>query len=297
MMKLKRSLKNSAKRGLLVNAFLIIALLAGCSPSPQSNYLKKDIPKAIKDIAKKELGLEITCRMVDQTLWVYWPVDNLFEPLKKPLKYTEKFTVEEDKCKFKRGNFLLAYKIAPLEPVEKTQEFGYDKKVLEKINRLWNVIRRVLFSIDRKKSLEPEYILLIITDIKNGFEIRDTCSFPDLKKISYGFISVEEYQHRSLQKSDFLPQVVGDKNGDYLQYHNLAAEDFICQQIQHRIRLKFQKPEVEKNADIDREVEKVVANTLKIYKFDDFNAVEFNNLASKKKFTLNRAAILDKPTK
>ncbi len=296
MMRLKRSSKNSAKRGLLVSFALAISI-AGCSSSFQPNYLKKDIPKAITDIAKKELGLDITCRMVDQTLWVYWPTDNLFEPLAKPQKYTDKFSLEENKSEFKKGNFMLTYKIAPIEPKEKAQDFGYKKDVLEKMNRLWNVIRRVLFSVNRKKSSEPEYILLIIADIKNGFEIRGACTLMDLKKISYGFISVEEYQHRALQNSEFLPSIIGDQAGSYLNYHNFTREEFLCQQIQYRIKLKFQKPEVEKNADIDKEIEKIVANTLKIYRFDDFNAVEFNNLSNKNKFVLNQAAILDKPIK
>ncbi len=297
MMRSKQFSKNSAKRALLVNSLFIITLITGCSSPPQSNYLKKDIPKVIKTIAKKELAIEITCRMVDKTLWIYWPVDNLLEQLKKPQKYTEKFTLEEDQCEFKRGTFLITYKIAAITPVEKTQSYGYNKDVLEKVNQLWNVVRRVVFSIDRKKSIEPEYVVLVVADIKNGFEVKGTCSFLDLKKVSYGFISSEEYQHRSLlESSEFMPWIIGDKTGSYLQYRNLTAEDFICRQIEYRIRLKFQKPEVDKNADIDKEIEKIVANTLKIYKFEDFNAVELNNLADKNKSTLNQPAILDKPT-
>jgi len=44
-------------------------------------------------------------------------------------------------------------------------------------------------------------------------------------------------------------------------------EEFIADQIQNRIKLKFQKPEVPANADIDKEVLKIVNYTLAAYQF------------------------------
>jgi hypothetical protein len=45
------------------------------------------------------------------------------------------------------------------------------------------------------------------------------------------------------------------------------------------------KPEVEKNADIDKEVTKIVAYTVKTYDFKNFSYVELNNLLTKNKIT------------
>jgi hypothetical protein len=67
--------------------------------------------------------------------------------------------------------------------------------------------------------------------------------------------------------------------------------DFVIQQIEHRIKLKFQKGEFGKKADIDKEVLKATVYTIKAYDFKDFDEVELYNLTTNNKVTLNRAAI------
>ena len=50
------------------------------------------------------------------------------------------------------------------------------------------------------------------------------------------------------------------------------------------------------NADLDKEITKIVEHTLKTYDFKDFSIVELNNLLTNAKIILNRAAILENPT-
>jgi hypothetical protein len=68
-------------------------------------------------------------------------------------------------------------------------------------------------------------------------------------------------------------------------------EEFIAAQIKSRTRLKFQKPEVDRKADMDKEVLKVTAATLKIYDYKDFRQVSLNNLRTGEKIILNEGAI------
>ena len=70
---------------------------------------------------------------------------------------------------------------------------------------------------------------------------------------------------------------------------------FLMEQIKQRIKYKFQKPEVEKNADIDKEIAKIVVNTLKIYGFKDFDVIELYNAQTKNRVILNKAAALEAP--
>ena len=100
-----------------------------------------------------------------------------------------------------------------------------------------------------------------------------------------------EYQHRAIQETEVSPKIIGDTQGLNLKYSDISFEDFILQQIQHRIRLKFQKPEAEKNADIDKEILKIIRYTLKAYGFKDFSTLELNNLATVRKITLNQTAV------
>jgi len=69
-------------------------------------------------------------------------------------------------------------------------------------------------------------------------------------------------------------------------------EEFLADQIQNRIKLKFQKPEVETGVDIDKEVLKIVTYTLAAYQFKDFSLVELANLATGEKVILNQTSIL-----
>ncbi|MFA5156834.1 MAG: hypothetical protein WC532_05525 [Candidatus Omnitrophota bacterium] len=289
---------NSAKRGLLFNASLalIIFFLPGCSTSTAPTFLKENIPEAIVDISKKEYGIDLKARLVGETVWVYFPVENIFEKADKPEKYSEKFLIKESSAQFKDGRLEIGYFIRPIPDTEKTQEFKYNKKILEKINDIISVTRRVMFSAEREKKREPKFICIVIADIKTGIEIRELSYYLDLKKVSYNYISLGEYQHRTIQDVSFLPEAVGDKDGLYISYTDIPMGEFISKQIQHRIRLKFQKPEVDKHADIDKEIIKIAAVTLKAYGIKNFEEVRLTNQETSKKVTLNEAAIWARTT-
>jgi hypothetical protein len=65
----------------------------------------------------------------------------------------------------------------------------------------------------------------------------------------------------------------------------------VAAQIQHRIKLKFEKPEVDKNADIDKEILKIAVYTIKTYGLRNFTSAELNNLVTQNRIILNQAAV------
>jgi len=299
MTKSRPFLKSSAKCGLLLNILIFTSLFSGCSSSTAPTYLKENIPQAIQDICKKEYKIDVRAKLAGNTLWVYLAVEDILKPVgkdDKPEKYIERFAVEQNKNTFENGAFRLNYNIKPVPEQEKyQQEYQYNKSVMEKVNDTMMVIRRVLFSMDRKKAAEPKFFSIVAADIKNGFEIRQTSYYADLKKVSYGLIGVGEYQHRAIQDIAIEPRAIGDKEGLYLDYKDIGLGDFIIAQVQHRIKLKFGKPEAERGINIDKEIVWIMATTLKIYDFKDFSEAEFNNRANNNTFTLNRQAILAGP--
>ena len=295
MMKSKLFLRNSVKRGLLLNICIIVFLTSGCTSSTTPTYLREDISEAIEDICKNEYRIEIRVKLVGETLWIYIPVEDILVASDKPEKYIEKFEISENQGNFIAGQFRFDYQIKSIPDEEKVQEYKYNKSVLEKVNNVWKVLRRVIFSMERKEDTEPRFFCVITADIKNGIELKDMFYYLDLKKVSYEFISWTEYQHRNIQKVDLVPEAIGDKEGLHIDYKNIDFEEFIANQIRHRIKLKFQKPEVEKNADIDKEILKIVVYTLKTYGFKDFSAVELNNLLTQNKIILNQAAVWARP--
>lgn len=289
-MKLKQSLKSSVKTGLKLLS--LILFLSGCNSSVSPSFLKEDIPHAVQDICKKEYHLDITTKVVGSTLWVYLPLENIISKPTKPEKYTEKFLLEDQKNSLNEKILKVSYLVKPIPEKEKQQEMSIDKTVNEKIFNVLQVIRRVLFSMDNSKKDKPLFFCIVTADIVNGLEIKQIFHLLDLKKLSYGLMSQTEYQHRIVQSTALSPLVIGDKNGAYLDYRDITLEEFIADQIQGRIRLKFQKPEVEKNADIDKEILKIIAYTLKAYEFKDYNFVEIVNLVTGNKDILNQKAIL-----
>lgn len=289
-MKLKLSSRSLGKPGLKI--LPLVLFLFSCSSSISPSFLKEDIPQAVRDICKKEYELDISTRLIGSTLWAYIPLENIVSKPPKPDKYIERFILEDNKSFFEE-NFLKVNYLVKLTPEkEKEQEMALDKSVNEKIFNVLQVIRRVVFSIDNSKKDNPVFFCIVTADIKNGFEIKQVFHFLDLKKISYGIISQTEYQHRIIQDMAVSAQIIGDQEGSHLDYRNIALEEFIAGQIQSRIKLKFQKPEVERNADIDKEVLKIISYTLNTYGFKDFTSVEMANLASGSKMILNQKAAL-----
>lgn len=296
MMKSKPSLKNLAKSGLFLSLAILLCIICGCSSSTKPTYLKEDIDKAIQDICKNEYNIYVRVKLVGQTLWIYLPVEDMLAKSDKPEKYLERFAIDDNRVGFKTGRLKLEYVIKNVPEKEKFQAYKYNKVVLDKINNVWKALRRVLFSMERhKEGNEPKFFCLVTTDIKNGFETREIFYYLDLKKVSYEFISWTEYQHRVIEDADISAGAIGDKDGQHLNYRDITLDEFIAGQIQHRIKLKFQKPEVDKNIDIDKEILKIIIYTVKTYDIRDFSDVELNNLLTQNRIVLNRAALWARP--
>jgi hypothetical protein len=291
MTKLKPFSKSLAKAGLKI--LPLIFFISACNSSVTPSFLKEDVAQAVNDLCKKEYQLDLVTKLVGQTLWVYMPLEDIITKSEKPEKYIERFLIEDKKNTLNEGILRVSYSVKPIPEREVKQEIALSKSVNEKLFNVLQVIRRVLFSTDNSKINNPLFFCIVTADIKNGIEIKQIFYLSDLKKISFGFISQTEYQHRIIQDTSVSTQIIGDTEGRHLDYQNITLEDFIVGQIQNRIRIKFQKPEVEKNADIDKEVLKIVAYTANTYNFRNFALLEMINLLEEKKTILNRTAVLN----
>ncbi len=283
-----------AKRGLLLStSFLILFFLSGCFSYTQPTYLKKDIPSGIEEICRKEYKFPVKSKLAGTTLWVYIPLEDIVTKPDKPEKVIERFLVDKNQCALKDGILNAVYLIRAVPEKVKYQQASYDKEAAEKINQFYRVLMRVLTSTEKLRPQELQLVCVVTADINNGFQIGETFSYEDFKKYFYGFISQGEFQHRTLQEAEQSQGIIGDREGRHMVYREKSFSEFIAGQIQNRISLKFQKPEVEKGADIDKEVLKIINYTLRIYGFRDFQEVELNNLAKHKRIILNRAAALE----
>ena len=243
MMKSKLSSKSLVKIALEI--LPLILFLSACNSSVSPSFLKEDITQAVKDICKKEYKLDIITQLSGSTLWVYMPLENIISKPERPEKYIERFLLEDKKNSLDEKILKVNYFVQPTTEKEKLQEMALNKSVNEKIFNVLQVIRRVLFSMGSSKKDIPLFFCIVTADIRNGFELKQIFYFLDLKKLSYSFISQTEYQHRIVQNTAISAEIIGDKTGSHLNYRDITLEEFIADQIQTRIKLKFQKPEVE----------------------------------------------------
>lgn len=280
MTKLRRFSSRSANY--VLSFVLLLILSAGCTTSTTPTYTKAGLDTTIERILKEEYQTEARARLVGGTIWIYVPVENLFEKTtgKDPDdKVKERFDVQENESLLRDELLSVSYLVKPIVPErEKDQGYKLNKKAMEKINHAWEVMRRIAFSMKPAERDEIKFYVLMAGDVINGFELRETIYYKDLIKVLYRAISPGEYHHRVAVKSGIRPEIIGDTKGERINFTEMKMEAFLCSQIEHRIGLKFQKPEVEQNADIDREIRKIVVETLKIYEFSNFRVAELTNL-------------------
>ncbi len=296
MMKSKPFSKSSGKyvlRSLIISALLI----SGCTSSTSPTYIKDTIAQAIENICKNEYNFTVKAKLVDQTLWIYLPVESLAGTTLKNTHIIERFKVNDDSYQLKDGILKVNYsiRVLPGEIEYNGMSYDFNKESLEKLDQVWRALRRVLFSMDRKQEAEPQFFCIVTTDMKTGTELREIFYLQDLKKVSYEFISWGEFQHHTVTAQSTVPEAIGDTLGRYLEYRNITLEEFVLRQIKHRIGMKFRKPEVPRDSDIDKEILKIVSSTLKIYGLKSISLVELHNSITNHRLFINQKALWLKP--
>jgi hypothetical protein len=283
-MKLRLSLKNLARRGLKI---CVVLCILGCSSSTTPTYTRQDVEKSIPRILSQEYKIEVKAKLVGSTLWIYLALKDMFEKADKPEKIREKFKIEENENEFRGNRLRLNYLIRVVPENEKIQEYKISKSAFEKINHVWMILRRIIFSMDRNSKSSIKFCCLVIADIKSGFEMKEIFYCQDISKVTYRIISPGEYHHRIISDLALSPKIIGDREGRHLNYKDITLRDFVAEQIKHRINLKFQKPEVNQDVDIDKEIKKIIVETINIYGLKDISVAELNNLFTNNKIILN----------
>lgn len=294
MMRLRLSLRNLARaaRNSLIAALIFFIL--GCSAPPGPSYTIKNLSESLTEICKTEYNIPIVSRLQEQTLWVYIPLEEeLFIDTDKPQEYSKKFEVKSIDGSLRGGSISLDYHIQEIPEAKESQNKKFNPQAMDKINKILRSLRRVIFSLQHN-GYEPKFFIIVASDIKNGVELIEITYIDDFKKAFYGIISWSEYQQRSLQDIKASLEAIGDFKGRHIKFQDIDFKEFLVEQIRQRIRLKFNRSEAEKGANIDKEVLKSIKNVLEIYKFEDFLILDLKNLLTDKKTSLSRAAVFEK---
>lgn len=309
-MKLRPSLKNSANTALssltltpklakrvssLLQVSIATALLVcgGCSPPKSAFYTKENLSESIIKITEEEYNIPIVSKLVGETIWIYLPLqEELFIKSDKPQEYVKRFELEAIDGSLKEAVLKFEYEIKETPETKETQDKKLNPDAIDKINKILRTVRRVIFNLERN-GFKPKFFTVLTTDIKSGIEILDITYVEDLKKVFYGIISWTEYQHRSLEFVSLSLNATGDLEGKHINFYDVDFNDFLVEQIKQRLSIKFNRPEVEKGVDIDKEVLKSIKNVLEIYNADNFLLVDLKNLITGYRISMSRSAVLE----
>ncbi|MDP3142773.1 MAG: hypothetical protein Q8N14_02345 [Candidatus Omnitrophota bacterium] len=286
MMRLKPFSKNSVKPALPFSLILITIFIFACSSEIPPTYKKEEIPNFIKKICKEEYSLNVTTRVVGNTLWVYAPITRIID---------KDYAVTKDKF--------------------------FDDDMNDKLRKIMTSIGRVLISSDRA----PEFYCLIISDIEErGLDYTLIGNVIDIKKSYAGFIPWAETNRRYVRKLENAPLALGDTEGKHIKPYDINLPEFIASQIAQRIEDRFREDDLKYqhqvnivearftpttlviNADIKKqdmriitsqndyltkEVLKIIASVTRAYDFSNFSSVEINDSQNGKSTIINRTTV------
>jgi hypothetical protein len=285
-MRSKPFLKNSASPALLYSLSLILIFISSCSSDIKPTYKEKEIPNFIKKICKEEYNLNVTTRVVGNTLWVYAPIPRIID---------KDYAVTKDKF--------------------------FDDEMNDKLRKVMTSIGRVLISSDRA----PEFYFLVISDTEEkGLDYTLIGNVMDIKKSYAGFIPWAETNRRYVRKLENAPLALGDTAGKHIRPYDINLPEFIASQIAQRIEDRFREDDLKYqhqvnlvearftpttlviNADIKKqemrivtsqndyltkEALKIAASVTRAYDFNDFTNVEINDLQNGKSTIVNRSTV------
>jgi hypothetical protein len=281
MMRLKLSLRNSAKSVLLFS-LLIPFFFSGCSGQIEPTYKEEDIPYLVRKICKEEYNLDVVTQRAKGTLWIYAPLEKILH---------KDYGVDKEKV--------------------------FDEEMAEKLRHILTTIGRVLISSDNP----PEFYALVASDVNVGIDYLIMGNTLDIKKSYSGFIPWMEANRRYVIQLKMSPEAIGDRSGLHMEAYDIQLPEFLAAQIIQRVDAEFRKAglkeyfELEKfdgmfkegmflfeyslkqvarpPAEIDPKEEflNVIAYCIKTYDYKDFTEVRLSDLMTQDKINLNRGAI------
>ena len=271
----------------------IFLTIAGCSPQKEEQPLsRRESENKIIQILENDYDLNPITQWAGDTFWLYIPTEKpLFaisasprsQPIKK--KYILQFidTVFEDNVLRIEYDVVPAFKIAVPNGISNryTQEFNL------RYQNVTHALSRSFFTSENP----PQFIVLVIADIKEGIELATTFYLEDLKKYQSGALPQDEYGVRIQTEPAGNKEIKHDITGAHIEYKDIDIKNFIAKQVATRITFKFQNSDFPPDKNYEDEIVNAIIKTFHAYDFNDFTSVLLNDLRTKKETIFSRKQI------
>ena len=277
---------------------VFLCLIVGCAPPSQAPLASRSAAdeKFLK-ICREEHGIEIHITPLEQTLWIFVPVDiPIFEFRTKENSPLGSQGVKRESALayldgyFQDNIFHIDYDVFPMTKSGKDPGYGpnYTDEFNKIKNNVFSAITQTYFDLENTSQI-PSFMVLVIADIKRGVEIKLTFYTEDFKKYLSQSLPPEEYLQRQLVDSWGNPSIVDDAQGKHLAYRNVEWPEFLTKQILNRINFKFKESSFPPGENTNSEILKIVYLATHNYDFTAFEEVELTDVRSQKKYLYTKA--------
>jgi len=278
----------------LTHLFLLLCMFAaasGCTPKKNTvtGPAPTDLQKKFELRCLKDYKLNVITRISGKTFWIYAPTDKpLFDfgtetsGRADPLKKAAKYDLLSVNGSYENNAFYFKYDIIPKIGSDTASE-GIRNEGTDYFNKLYNN----LFTAVTETLIDPKnpisFVVMAMTDIKKGIEVRYTFYLEDFRKVSVEAIPSDEFQKRVLQEEKGNADYIGDEIGQHLEYNDINMPDFLSKQMVNRIRFKFTQSDFPPQENYEEAIIGIVADTCRYYHFTDFKEVRTDDLRNNKK--------------
>lgn len=307
------------KRLFLLLTIILLSASWGCGEKKiTQRTTQSDAEKKFLKICREENKLPVQLFNVENTVWIYLPMDEDlidYHGTRKSdeLKSKKQFNIStfEGDYKEKQYRFLLDI----TDGIKTSKDPGYKSDATEAFvkNRLtiYGALEAYLeinelpgdrHFIDkerdekRQKMLEnyvppvnaPEFIGIVIANTKKGIAYKTVLNLNDYKQYRSEVLTSDEYNLREISELYGDQTLINDKEGKNLEKKPVTWSWFLIEQVKNRVNFKFLRSDFPPNKDIIIEIASIIADTFRYYEYADYSSVLINDLRDKTSYNFDK---------
>lgn len=300
---------------------VLMSLNSCAKPQPKPSPTLKEANDTFLRICREDFNLTPKLTAFENTVYIYLPVDHEVVGIKSNgFPKTSRESRDKRSLLFLDTAFFDAKSSVSFDIRNQTSYakdpgygFSYAEQYKRRQQQLLSALSRAYNELDQDKAPgdinfqdakkqythdevvrfkpvknSPDFVVLIITDIRKGMEIITTFYYPDYKYAAVGQLPMDEYAKRIMTDVAGNEDAVGDFQGKHIEYKEMTWPDFLAKQIKHRINFKYTQSMFPPSDDDEKEILKIVNETLRAYNFTDFEEIRLENLAANAETVFNK---------
>lgn len=298
--------------------------MQGCGKSdkaPSHRFTVSDAEKKFLKICEEQ-KLPVKLFNTDNTVWIYLPMEEELIDYHGTQKNDEpkskkQFTISTFEGDYKETQYRFLLDIS--DGIKTSKDPGYKSDATEAFikNRLslYGAIAEAYFDINelpgdrhfvdkardetRQKMLEtyipkekpPEFIVIVISNIKKGIAYKTVMNLSDYKFYRSEVLTSDEYNLREISELYGDQNLIKDTEGKSLDIKPITWSWFFIEQIKNRVNFKFLRSDFPPDEDIIIEIASIIADTFRYYEYADYSNVLIKDLRDNASYNFNKPQI------